>query len=185
MHRARTPPFRSIGYHWFIRRDGTLEVGRSETEQGAHVVGQNTGKIGICWAGGLERTSGAKVGVNNMTPAQETSLIRLIRELLKHGNRVPRSLSIAISHRRSVQVLMSSRGGRRSSGRLHQSDATSFLPLPSGSPVSGAPSPNMEMIMDIWTDEMTGMVAWSGITASRSLTPVTVAFAAGTEAQSA
>jgi N-acetylmuramoyl-L-alanine amidase len=32
MHRARTPPFRSIGYHWFIRRDGTIETGRPETE---------------------------------------------------------------------------------------------------------------------------------------------------------
>jgi N-acetylmuramoyl-L-alanine amidase len=83
MHRARTPPFRSIGYHWFIRRDGTVEPGRPETEQGAHVIGQNAGKLGICWAGGLERASGAQVGVNNMTRAQEQSLIRLIRELLE------------------------------------------------------------------------------------------------------
>jgi hypothetical protein len=49
MHRARTPPFRCIGYHWFIRRDGTAEEGRPEIEQGAHVIGQTVGKIGICW----------------------------------------------------------------------------------------------------------------------------------------
>ncbi|WP_424931878.1 N-acetylmuramoyl-L-alanine amidase [Amaricoccus macauensis] len=81
MHRARTPPFRCIGYHLFIRRDGSVETGRTETEQGAHVIGQNAGKIGICWAGGLERDSGAHVGVNNMAPTQEESLIRLIRDL--------------------------------------------------------------------------------------------------------
>jgi N-acetylmuramoyl-L-alanine amidase len=83
MHRARTPPFRCIGYHYFIRRDGTVEPGRPEHELGAHVVGQNAGKLGICWAGGLERGSGSVVGVNTMTSAQEASLIRLIRELLE------------------------------------------------------------------------------------------------------
>lgn len=83
MHRVRTPAFRCIGDHWFIRRDGTVETGRAETEQGAHVIGQNAGKIGICWAGGLKRASGPRVGVNNMTPAQEQSLIRLIREVLE------------------------------------------------------------------------------------------------------
>ena len=82
MHRARTPPFAKIGYHWFIRRDGTVEPGRPEHELGAHVAGQNRGKLGICWAGGLERASGASAGVNNMTPEQEASLVRLIRELL-------------------------------------------------------------------------------------------------------
>jgi hypothetical protein len=46
--RSSTPPFRSIGYHWFIRRDGKIEAGRSKTECGAHVIGQNTEKIGIC-----------------------------------------------------------------------------------------------------------------------------------------
>lgn len=39
MHRARTPPFARIGYHYFIRRDGTVETGRSEDELGAHVAG--------------------------------------------------------------------------------------------------------------------------------------------------
>jgi N-acetylmuramoyl-L-alanine amidase len=64
MHRARTPPFRCIRYHYFIRRDGTVEQGRPEHELGAHVAGQNAGKLGICWAGGLERGSGSGVGVN-------------------------------------------------------------------------------------------------------------------------
>ncbi|WP_424934796.1 hypothetical protein [Amaricoccus macauensis] len=47
MHRARTPPFRCIDYHWFIRRDVTVEASRPVAEQGARVLGQNAGKIGI------------------------------------------------------------------------------------------------------------------------------------------
>lgn len=62
---------------------GTLEPGRAEHDLGTHVAGQNTGKLGICWAGGLERGSSPGVGVNNMTAVQEQRLIRLIRDLLK------------------------------------------------------------------------------------------------------
>jgi N-acetylmuramoyl-L-alanine amidase len=81
MHKARG--WKMIGYHWFIRRDGTVEQGRPETMVGAHVANQNTGKIGICWAGGLERATGPNKGVNNMTEAQERALIEKIRECLK------------------------------------------------------------------------------------------------------
>lgn len=83
MHRARTPPFRKIGYHFFIRRNGIVEPGRAEAEIGAHVLGQNRGKLGICWAGGLERATGSGVGVNTMTAVQEASLVWLIRDLLR------------------------------------------------------------------------------------------------------
>ncbi len=41
-----------IGYHWVIRRDGTLERGRNEKMVGAHVQGHNTNSIGICLVGG-------------------------------------------------------------------------------------------------------------------------------------
>ena len=81
MHRARG--WQMIGYHWIIRRDGTIEPGRPESMVGAHVGGQNTGKIGISWIGGLERATGANRGVDNRTAAQSESLIRLIRECLQ------------------------------------------------------------------------------------------------------
>lgn len=81
MHRARG--WKMIGYHWIVRRDGTVEAGRPESMVGAHVGGQNTGKIGVSWIGGLERSSGANVGVDNRTPAQTEALINLIRDLLK------------------------------------------------------------------------------------------------------
>lgn len=81
MHKARG--WRDIGYHWFIRRDGTVEEGRPESRVGAHVGGQNTGKIGICCAGGLDRATGPNKGVDNRTPAQIDAQIKLIRECLK------------------------------------------------------------------------------------------------------
>ena len=41
-----------IGYHYVIRRDGTLELGRAEEVVGAHVAGHNAHSIGICMVGG-------------------------------------------------------------------------------------------------------------------------------------
>lgn len=40
-----------IGYHMVIQPNGTKENGRSLTEQGAHVEGENEGNIGICLVG--------------------------------------------------------------------------------------------------------------------------------------
>jgi N-acetyl-anhydromuramyl-L-alanine amidase AmpD len=42
-----------IGYHYVIRRDGTLEVGRLEDEVGAHVAGVNWESVGVCLVGGV------------------------------------------------------------------------------------------------------------------------------------
>lgn len=78
-HRERG--FNAIGYHWLVRRDGTVEQGRLESVTGAHVRGHNTGNIGVCWAGGLDRASGPNVGVKNMTEAQERALVGLLREI--------------------------------------------------------------------------------------------------------
>lgn len=53
-HKARgfkSPSGVHIGYHYFIRKDGTLEAGRLVDEIGAHCEGENTSSIGICLAG--------------------------------------------------------------------------------------------------------------------------------------
>jgi len=42
---------RHVGYHYFIKRDGTLQYGRPLWKVGAHVKAHNTGNIGICMAG--------------------------------------------------------------------------------------------------------------------------------------
>lgn len=80
MHLARG--FRDVGYHYVIKRDGTVERGRPEAEVGAHVSGHNANSIGICCIGGLDRSTGANVGVDNRTDWQKQSTIRLVRELL-------------------------------------------------------------------------------------------------------
>ena len=80
-HKARG--FREGGYHWYIRRDGQLIEGRPEGTLGAHVRGHNSGTIGICWEGGLERATGSNTGVWNPTKAQEDQLVRLITDVQK------------------------------------------------------------------------------------------------------
>ena len=42
--------FKCIGYHYVIRRDGTIEPGRPEWQIGAHCVNHNAHSIGICIA---------------------------------------------------------------------------------------------------------------------------------------
>lgn len=80
MHLARG--FNDVGYHYVIRRDGRIEKGRAEEVIGAHVKGHNTGSLGICCIGGLERATGPNVGVDNRTVAQKEATILLLRDLL-------------------------------------------------------------------------------------------------------
>lgn len=78
MHKARG--WSGIGYHFFVRTDGTREVGRSLATVGAHVGGHNTGNIGICYAGGLDANGNA---ADTRTDAQKTELRKLRDELVK------------------------------------------------------------------------------------------------------
>lgn len=85
MHRARG--FYEIGYHFFIRRDGTVETGRDLSqpgrfEVGAHSQGENSSSIGICYEGGV-RAAAPAVGFDSRTPAQTFAMIKLIRQLLE------------------------------------------------------------------------------------------------------
>ena len=51
-HKARKPvPFDGIGYHYVIRVDNKLDVGRPEYWTGAHAKGHNKNSIGICMIG--------------------------------------------------------------------------------------------------------------------------------------
>jgi N-acetyl-anhydromuramyl-L-alanine amidase AmpD len=45
------PTLTSIGYHFIIDIDGTIETGRGIEEIGAHVQGSNAKSIGICMVG--------------------------------------------------------------------------------------------------------------------------------------
>ena len=87
-HRQRG--FAMVGYHFVIRRDGTVEEGRDVNVPGAHVQGHNSNSIGICLAGGIaEEKANTAQGFralpnrpqNNFTPAQFASLSRLLKTL--------------------------------------------------------------------------------------------------------
>jgi N-acetylmuramoyl-L-alanine amidase len=52
--------FSGIGYHYVIRLDGSLEIGRPEEQQGAHVQNHNAYSLGICMVGGLDKNQKPK-----------------------------------------------------------------------------------------------------------------------------
>lgn len=43
-----------IGYHYYIRKDGNVYVGRSDDTVGAHATDNNTNSIGVCFEGNFE-----------------------------------------------------------------------------------------------------------------------------------
>ena len=75
-HKARG--FYDIGYHFYIRKDGTMTQHRMLLEVGAHARPYNRCSIGICYEGGLDEQGKP---CNTMTTEQETRLIDLFRNL--------------------------------------------------------------------------------------------------------
>jgi N-acetyl-anhydromuramyl-L-alanine amidase AmpD len=65
-----------IGYHYVIRRDGTLEGGRPLWRAGAHAVGHNHDSIGVCLVGGVDERGRADA---NFTIMQYNTLLRFIK----------------------------------------------------------------------------------------------------------
>jgi N-acetylmuramoyl-L-alanine amidase len=76
----RKQGWQAIGYHYVIRRDGTVEQGRDEKVVGAHVQGFNEVSVGICMAGGVDANDVNKAK-NNFTEAQFASLKKLLVDL--------------------------------------------------------------------------------------------------------
>lgn len=80
MHRQRG--FACIGYHFFIRRDGTVEEGRPVDQIGAHVENWNSVSVGVCMAGGVAEDNVNKPE-NNFTAEQFDSLRKVVADLKK------------------------------------------------------------------------------------------------------
>lgn len=64
-----------IGYHFVVKRDGSLQLGRNINKIGAHVAGFNTGSIGIAFVAGFNCASGTKnpnkyISAKSITDAQ-------------------------------------------------------------------------------------------------------------------
>jgi len=70
-----------VGYHFFIKLDGTIQKGRSTLMQGAHVAGHNSGNLGICMAGGLDPDGNPAFTYTN---DQMLSLEKLVQGLLDY-----------------------------------------------------------------------------------------------------
>ena len=77
-----------IGYHYVIRRDGTIEPGRPEWMIGAHCKNHNAHSIGICYEGGLDIRGQP---ADTRTEAQKAAMRRLLEEL--HG-RYPKAVIV-------------------------------------------------------------------------------------------
>ena len=67
-----------VGYHYIIKRDGTVEVARAEAFQGAHAPAVNSKSIAICLVGGMAEDGDAE---NNFTLEQFLSLKDLIKKI--------------------------------------------------------------------------------------------------------
>lgn len=83
--------FATIGYHWVVLLDGTIQQGRAEMTMGAHCKGHNANSIGICYIGGLDENGKSK---DTRTPEQKKALLELLKRLKKdypnatiHGHR--------------------------------------------------------------------------------------------------
>lgn len=70
-----------VGYHYVVRRDGTVEAGREESAVGSHAKGHNSTSVGVCLVGGLA-DDGSKHEAN-FTSEQMQSLRTLLTELLE------------------------------------------------------------------------------------------------------
>lgn len=73
--------FNDVGYHFIIKLDGTIELGRPLNKVGAHVSGSNAGSIGICYVGGLDNHNKPK---DTRTDAQKESLLKLLEVIKEH-----------------------------------------------------------------------------------------------------
>lgn len=71
--------WQDIGYHFVIDLDGTVEVGRPVSKQGAHCSGHNKTTIGICYVGGC--AADGKTPKDTRTEAQKRSLRGLVAVL--------------------------------------------------------------------------------------------------------
>ena len=85
LHRGQG--WQCIGYHFVIRRNGSIEEGREEHKVGSHVKNHNANSVGICMVGGV--AADGKTPENNFTPEQFDSLKSLVARLkTKYPNAV-------------------------------------------------------------------------------------------------
>ena len=70
--------FKSIGYHYYITKDGTLYPCRPEREVGAHARHYNAHSIAVCYEGGLDANGKP---ADTRTLAQKVTMEELLHSL--------------------------------------------------------------------------------------------------------
>jgi len=69
--------FSEVGYHFYIKKDGTVQKGRRLELPGAHVKGHNGDSIGICLGGLREFTGKQYVALKGVIESLNAELKRL------------------------------------------------------------------------------------------------------------
>ncbi len=69
----------TMGYHYYIERDGSIHQGCPEEFVGNHCRDHNKHSIGICYEGGLDKNGQC---ADTRTEAQKRSLMKLLAELM-------------------------------------------------------------------------------------------------------
>ena len=74
----RQKGWNGCGYHYVVRRDGTIETGRPLEMVGAHCVHHNQHSIGVCYEGGLDADG---LTADTRTAAQKVAMRQLLEKL--------------------------------------------------------------------------------------------------------
>lgn len=75
-HRGRG--WAQVGYHYVIKRDGTVEIARPVQIPGAHAKGHNAYTVGVCYVGGVNEDNNPE---DNITPKQVKAFKKLVGHL--------------------------------------------------------------------------------------------------------
>ena len=70
--------FRSVGYHFYVTKDGISHHTRPMAQIGAHALGFNLHSLAICYEGGLDKQGKP---ADTRTPLQKETLRRVLGEL--------------------------------------------------------------------------------------------------------
>ena len=73
--------WRDVGYHYVIKRNGEVELGRNIKDTGAHARGYNSKSVGICMVGGMAEDNSIE---DNFTDKQWTALLDLTKQTLEN-----------------------------------------------------------------------------------------------------
>jgi N-acetylmuramoyl-L-alanine amidase len=94
----KSPSGIHCGYHYIVRRNGTVERGRPDSEIGSHVKGKNSKTLGVVW-----------IGQKTPTAVQYTALIQIVHALMVKYNvsidRVQGHIEIAPESNKACPVI--------------------------------------------------------------------------------